>query len=354
LNLIRVMPAEGVSISKYLWLIPFLLLSSFSFAAAGNAKPELTVYAYDSWVAPGGAGAELLPYLQKECGCTVHFLASGDGGQVLSRAELELQRGKPRAQILLGLDQNLWARAQKVSEPWSEWKPRSYAQVPEELRVGDGFLPLDYGAFALMADTKAIPKEKLPHSLQDLLSPGLKRSLILEDPRTSTPGLGLVLFTREVLGEAGFQDFWKKLRPQWLTLAPGWDGAYGLFLKEEAPLVWSYTTSQAYHRAHGDSAGRYQAVLFDEGQPVQIEGAVLVKGALKDAAERASAHRFLEALLKPQAQALLAQKNWMLPVIPKVPLPQSFQSLPKPKRLVRTEKSLQASAVLKLWGEAIR
>src|SRR5206468_2130798 len=115
--------------------------------------------------------------------------------------------------------------------------------------------------------------------LTELSAPAWKRKLILEDPRTSTPGLDFVLYARAALGERA-REFWRGLRGQWLTLAPGWDAAYGLFLKEEAPLVWSYTTSQAYHEEHGDAAGenrRYSAILFEEGQPIQVEGAALVK-----------------------------------------------------------------------------
>ena len=42
-------------------------------------------------------------------------------------------------------------------------------------------------------------------------------------------------------------DVWRKLKPRILTVSKSWDEAYGLFLKGEAPLVLSYTTSPAYH-----------------------------------------------------------------------------------------------------------
>lgn len=115
------------------------------------------------------------------------------------------------------------------------------------------------------------------------------------------------------------------------------DGAYGLFLKREAPLVWSYTTSQAYHEEHGDLAKRYRAILFEDGQPVQVEGAMLVKGAF-DGAEGPQrlrlARRFLEFLLTRDVQERIPHANWMYPVTKEARLPDSYAHLPHPK-LVR-------------------
>jgi thiamine transport system substrate-binding protein len=200
-----------------------------------------------------------------------------------------------------------------------------------------------------MLDKSALEKRTLPQKLSDLLRPEWRRALILEDPRTSTPGLAFVTYVQKILGEKASDEYWKSLRSQWLTLAPGWDGAYGLFLKKEAPLVWSYVTSQAYHEEHGDHAGtdrRYQALIFDEGQPVQIEGAALVKGALHPCAKP-----FLEFLLTPDAQQSLMRKNWMMPVVKSTKLPESFKNLPQPKRLLWI--SADPSSALSRWSKAI-
>ena len=43
-------------------------------------------------------------------------------------------------------------------------------------------------------------------------------------------------------------DIWKGLKPHIVTMAQSWDDAYnGIFLKGEADMVLSYTTSPAYH-----------------------------------------------------------------------------------------------------------
>jgi thiamine transport system substrate-binding protein len=334
--------------------VKFLVVFLWLFLCAlAQAQPELVIYSYDSLVAKGGLGSALFPLFEKKCGCKIRALPSGDGGQLLSRLQLDQRRGKPTAHVVLGLDQQIWERAKPLVEDWKDWEPQGYRNL--EIRVEKGFLPFDYGAFALMADTKKLAEERLPipKSLADLTKPEYRGKIILEDPRTSTPGLAFLLYTRDVLGK-GASAFWERFRGQWLTLTPGWDEAYGLFLKGEAPLVWSYSTSQAYHREHGDSDKRYQAVVFAEGQPVQIEGAALVKGAFKTEEEKKLAWAFLDFLISREAQELVPRKNWMLPVLKGTTVPESFTQLPKATKLHGTRRSASESReALAQWANAL-
>jgi thiamine transport system substrate-binding protein len=238
-------------------------------------------------------------------------------------------------------------------EPWKEWRPKGFEHLVDLVPLD--FVPFDYGIFALMADDQALQSHKLPkpHSLADLLSPALKRSLLLEDPRTSTPGMAFLLFTEHKLGKK-FDQFWKGLRGQWLTLSPGWDQAYGLFLKGEAPLVWSYVTSEAYHIEHGEPA-RYHAALFDEGNPVQVEGAAIIKGALTTDRERKLAHDFLEFLLTKEVQEKIPLTNWMYPIVEGTKLPHSFEKLPKQEHIFTSFSPAEDRAkLLKAWSAVIR
>ncbi len=321
------------------------------------------VYTYDSLAAPGGLGAAVVPKFEKRCGCRVRLVASGDAGQLLARLGLDHERHKPVAQVVWGIDQQLWTQARRFGEPWGTWKPARLERVRPELRVGapgEGFLPFDYGVLALMADTVQLKQLGIarPAALRDLLKPEFRRRLLLEDPRTSSPGLGFLLFTRQVLG-AGEKswNFWRELKGHWLAMPAGWDQAYGAFLKGEAPLVWSYLSSQAYHREKDAASGdRYQAVLFAEGQPVQVEGAILVRASLDARPElRPLARQFLEYLLSDEVQAEVALKNWMHPVISGTALPASFRSLPKPARLLRLETgSARAAQDLDDWFRVIQ
>ncbi len=329
---------------------------------AVNPTVELRITAYDSLLTKKGALALILPDFEKECGCRVRAMASGDAAHMVSRMELDAKRGKPSVHVGVGVDLVLWDRVKNLAEPWGTWKPKGWAGLDPELWGKDkdflpkDFLPVDQGVFAWIADTQALNKKKLeiPHSILDVLKPEWKRNLILEDPRTSSPGLSFLLYTNKILKGREWEKYWREFMSQWLTLAPGWDAGYGLFLKGEAPLVWSYVTSQAYHREHGDSDKRYQAVILDEGNPVQIEGAWIVKGAIQNEAERAAARLFLEFLIRPEIQARIAHANWMMPVVKGVLLPDSFRDLPKLKtRILLKSISQQVSEILDRWNKIV-
>jgi len=118
-------------------------------------------------------------------------------------------------------------------------------------------------------------------------------------------------------------------------------------------MVWSYITSQAYHEEHGNSLN-YQAVLFDEGQPFQIEGAAIVKGALRSDSQIKLAHQFLEFLISPEVQVLIPRKVWMYPALSDVQVPDSFKRLPKPQKWISSHlKGKEIEATLKKWNEAV-
>ncbi len=352
-----------MKVSFALWGIALLAgtLGASSDACAQAQKPTLAFYVYDSFVAKGGLGPEIFPAFEKKCGCELKILPSGDGAQLLTRLQLDAERGKPGAQIVVGLDEQTFDRAR----PWlmeEKWQPQGVRELHPDLKKIPGFIPLDYGFYAFMADRQALNAAKLspPAKLTDLLLPQWKRNLILEDPRTSTPGLAFVLYADQVSGMPA-NEFWPKMRNQWLTLAPGWDGAYGLFLRKEAPLVWSYTTSQAYHEEHGDSAEhrRYEAVLFDEGQPMQVEGAALVKNsfATGEVGEQQLrlAREFLEYLISPAVQDKIPQHQWMYPVRKATKLPPSFAHVPRPKKVIHLKvKADEINAALSNWSRAIQ
>jgi thiamine transport system substrate-binding protein len=335
-----------------------LSLGTASADSRANAtRPELTVYVYDSWAAPGGLGEAVFPLFEKQCGCVLLALPSGDGSAALSRLALDQERGHAGAELVVGLDGPTSQRAASYVEPLSPaliQLSRKKLVDQAQSALGAGFIAYDYGYFAFIADQDQLKKQKLvaPTRFADLLRPEWRRNLILEDPRTSTPGLSFVLY-----GEALSAD-WSKLKSQWLTLAPGWDGAYGLFLKGEAPLVWSYTTSQAYHEEHGDRAHRYTALIFNEGQPVQVEGAALVKGAFEGEggkAKRKLAESFLSFLVSPQAQALIPTRNWMYPARKGIELPASFAHLPKPGKAVNLPNDpALVKRALDHWAESIQ
>ena len=162
-----------------------------------------------------------------------------------------------------------------------------------------------------------------PSSLDALLKAPEEQKIIVQDPRTSTPGLGLLLWLRKVYG-AGAGAAWEALAPRILTVTKGWSEAYGLFLEGEAPLVLSYTTSPAYHRI-AESDARYEAALFEEGHYLQVE----VAARLRAAPNPEVAEDFLAFVVSEGFQRHIPSGNWMYPVITlSEGLPEGFTSPP--------------------------
>jgi thiamine transport system substrate-binding protein len=192
--------------------------------------------------------------------------------------------------------------------------------------------------------------EAPPKSLADLAKDGAEPKILLEDPRTSTPGLGLMLWLKSVYGDkAG--EAWKGMAPKILTVSKSWDEAYGLFTKGEAPLVLSYTTSEAYH-VMAEKTDRYKALVFPEGNYMQIE----VAGMLKSAKHPELAKQFLQFLVSKDFQTVIPTTNWMLPVTDGATPPEFATAAPQPQKallLPADEVAKHRAAWIKEWLEAV-
>jgi thiamine transport system substrate-binding protein len=297
------------------------LFASFGVSYAKDA--DLVIYTYDSFVAEWGPGPKVIPKFEKQHGVKVQLISVGDAGQVLNRAILE--KSRPKADIIVGVDNNLLAKALDAGI-LVPYMPKDLSIIPDDLvfDVSHSVIPFDHGYFAIVYDSKKI--QDPPKSLEDLTHQRFKKKLILEDPRTSSPGLGFLLWTIAVYGER-YTDYWKRLQPNILTITEGWDSAYGLFTSGEAPMVLSYTTSPAYHVEYEETT-RYRAAIFSEGNYLQIEGVGILKGAKNPGLAR----RFIDFIITEDFQEEIPLTNWMYPVNLNVDTPDSFRYAPKPKK----------------------
>ena len=133
------------------------------------------------------------------------------------------------------------------------------------------FVPFDYSIFAFVYQKDRLAE--VPGSLEALRSLPENVKIVIQDPRSSTPGLGLVLWVKSVYGDQA-ADFWRDVQANVLTVTAGWSEAYNLFLQGEAEMVLSYTTSPAYHRiAEGDD--RFSWATFAEGTRVKSKWPVV-------------------------------------------------------------------------------
>ncbi|MDF4604558.1 thiamine ABC transporter substrate-binding protein, partial [Vibrio parahaemolyticus] len=163
------------------------------------------------------------------------------------------------------------------------------------------------------------------------------------DPRTSTPGQGLMLWMKSIYGDDVTQA-WQKLASKTVTVTKGWSEAYSMFLNGESDLVLSYTTSPAYHLiAENDS--KFATANFAEGHYMQVEVAAKVKGSKNSEL----ADQFMNFILSDEFQSAMPTGNWMYPVTD-VELPKGFETLNVPSNSL----SFSADEVAKMRKSWIR
>jgi thiamine transport system substrate-binding protein len=242
---------------------------------------------------------------------------------------MKLTKNNEGYDVLLGLDDSLIKEAEG-NDLFLEHKIKEFNL---DLDWNNKFFtPFDYGYFSFIYDQTKLSTP--PQSFDELASRN-DISIIVMDPRYSTPGLGLAKWIDQVYQE-GAAKFWKNLQDQIVITSKSWSDGYGLFLEGESDVVLSYTTSPAYHSLiEGNS--NYQSLNMIEGHAIQIE----VMGILKNASNYELARNFLEFSLSENFQKHIPQGNWMYPVIDLQNSQNDFYSAaPKPKPLDQIFPSL--------------
>lgn len=285
-----------------------LFLATATMAQAQDV-PVLTVYTYDSFVTDWGPGPAIEAAFEATCGCDLVFSGHGDGAALLARLLLEGPRTD--ADVVLGLDTNLIVGATQT-QAFAEHGLAMDLDLPIDW-VDPIFVPYDFGYFAFVGNAGG----QAPTTFEALAASDLK--IVIQDPRSSTPGLGLLMWVEAAYGDRS-GEIWAGLADNIVTVTPGWSEAYGLFLEGEADLVLSYTTSPSYHIIAEEDDTKV-ALTFDEGHYMQIE--VAAKVAVTDQPELADA--FLAFMLSAGFQDVIPTTNWMFPaVMPDAGLPDGF------------------------------
>lgn len=311
--------------------------------ATEEKKPILTVYSYSSFQSKWGPGDKIKHDFEQQCDCIVNIVGVGDAVTLVNR--LRLEGAKTKADVILGLDTNLISTAKKAQLV----QPHQIAK-PANLTIDwwdNDFIVYDYGYFAFIYNQNKIKNP--PTSLDQLIHNQHNWKIVYQDPRTSTPGLGFLLWMNNVYGDKVNQA-WRDLSKHTLTVTKGWSEAYGLFLKGEADFVLSYSTSPTVHIIN-DHDYQYKAAIFDEGHYRQIEVAALSRYTKQTTLAR----KFLAFLLTPEVQNQFVEKNYMYPSI-KIELPNAYNEIETVKKslsFTEDEVSNNQKAWITQWQNSV-
>jgi thiamine transport system substrate-binding protein len=289
----------------------------FCATAASAATPELTVYTYDSFVTDWGPGPVIEAAFEETCDCDLKLVGAGDGAALLARIRLEGARSE--ADVVLGLDTNLTQAAVESGLFAPHGLSTDYdLPVPWADPV---FVPYDWGYFAFVHEAEM----EAPTNFRELAESDAM--IVIQDPRSSTPGLGLLMWVKAAYGDEA-PAIWEGLADNIVTVTKGWSEAYGLFLDGEADMVLSYTTSPAYHLIAEEDASK-AAAAFEEGHYLQIE----VAGKLAGSDQPDLADAFLQFMVTDAFQSAIPTTNWMYPAVtPADGLPEGFETLITPEK----------------------
>lgn len=319
-------------------LIGFATLLTTSFIGNVQAQEKLTVYTYSSFASEWGPGPKIEKAFEQNCQCDLEFIALDDGVSVLNR--LRLEGPNSEADILLGLDDSLIETAKKTGLLATHDIDLSSTDFKIDWN-DEVFLPFDYGYFAFIYNSEKL--QNPPKSLKELVEDRDDLNVIYQDPRTSTPGLGLMLWMKSVYGEE-VGTAWQQLAKKTVTVTKGWSEAYSMFLKGETDMVLSYTTSPAYHLI-AEGKNQYLAANFSEGHYIQVEVAAMVKNSK----HKKLAKEFMSFISSDDFQSTIATGNWMYPVT-KVTLPEQFNKLITPKKTL-SFSSAEVDKNRKAWNK---
>ena len=292
---------------------------------------KLTIYTYDSFVSEWGPGPIIEKIFEEKHNADVQFIAVDSAATLLNKVILEGDTTK--ADIVLGLDMNLF----DLAEQSGLFSSYNIDDINNSLNLplnweSTKFVPYNYGYFSFVYNEANL--ESPPRSMDELINSTNAR-IVIQDPRTSTPGLGLLTWMKALYGDkAG--DEWKKLNKKIISVTKGWtDAYYNFFMAGEADMVLSYTTSPAAHIMFEE---RYDilATTFEEGNYITIEFA----GILNNSKNKDLANRFLSFILSEEFQSVIPSTNIMYPVTNIKDLPEAFDKLEVPKFIQMDPKEI--------------
>ena len=294
---------------KKIIILFFILLNTVA-----HADNILKVGTYDSFAAEWGPGPDIEDGFEKICNCDLQFIATSQAGSLSSDI---FTNGKD---VILGVEHNDFDISYN-DDLWTYY---------------------DYGYFAFIYDSSKL--DNPPKSMIDLVNRN-DLKIVVQDPRTSPVGMGLLRWMKSIF-ENEYQSNMKKLNKKIITYTPGWTEAYGMFLDGNADVVLSYSTSPYYHQEY-ENESKYQAIIFEEGH-LPTKEIVYVRN---DSPNKELGQQFINFLLKKQVQEIIAQKNIMYPVNEEA-VPERMKSLVEPVA-INYVGSLSAGELVEEWLEIV-
>ncbi len=333
------------------WLYGFIICISLGATAAlvwrNFSRPDesenaLRILAYSSFTASWGPGPELVTMFEAEMRkagkpeAKVILMQAEDAGLLIAK-----MRSFP-ADVVIGFDQ----LGRHLAEKSQAWRPHGISKA----RFSDAkFLAFDWAPLGFIYRKGETDP---PKNFDDLLDARFENAIALQDPRSSSPGFQFLSWLVTEMGEEAAFAYLRKLKPNVQSTSGSWSQSYGIFTRGLAKLAFGYETSILYHRL-SEKDDRYEFIRFPGQHPTQFEFAAIPESC----GQCEMAQEFLEFLVRPEAQAVIMKKNWMLPVNSAAAKGTPFEPLMNSAPTLITRKKIDGrdpeDELLKRWREAV-
>jgi len=308
-------------IPKIAYIATVVLLLAGCSAKSSN---ELVLVTHDSVV----ISKALIADFEKTSGLKLTIVKAGDAGALTNK--LVLTKGDPIADVVYGIDNTFIGKAEDNG-----------------ILTKSSITAINYADICFNYDKSWFDSHRIaaPKTWLELTQPGYKNLTVIENPTTSSTGLGLLSATVAQFGEGKWQSYWSALKANGLRVDAGWEDAYytdfsGSAGKGDYPIVLSYSSSPA------DEANT--AALLD-GCFRQTEYAATLTGAKNPS----GAAKLIKWLTELKFQNSMPASMYVYPINKQAGIPESWATKAPEATSVLGENlkiSERREAWLKQWS----
>lgn len=265
-------------------------------------ETKIKVASYPAFISSYGPGPELAKRFEEKTGVKVELINGGDPTLIINRLVTD---EKLSLDVVIGIDQVLLKQASEQLK-WKTLDEDLFQSVKPELLLSDSryFLPIDWSPLTFIFKSNDGGEPRRVSSLKSVFEGLREEKLALESVQASLLGSQWLYWFQ--LLNLPIETFEKNKNE--FRIANSWSQAYGLFKSGSVDVVFSYLTSVVFHWSQ-EKDRSYSFYEIEEGHPFQVDTA----GVLERCKECGHAKDFVRFLLEPGSQALIMQKNFMLP-----------------------------------------
>ncbi len=293
-------------------------------ACSGSEESDnITLLTHESFVLSEGTFEQFTA----DTGITVEVVSSGDAGALVAAAIAT--SGDPVGDVLFGVDNLLLQRALD-GDVFQAHEAVGLDDVPDRFKLDaeNRVTPIDTGYVCVNYRPEDLGGSA-PSSIDDLRQPQFASEFITQNPESSTPGLAFLFATIATYGEDGWQDYWRDLKANGVTVTSGWTEAWAEYVGGDPGgdkgIVNSYASSPVFEGLFGGENPTISSILTDTCF-AQIEFA----GVLNGTDSPNNAGLLVDYLLSPEVQADIPLNMFVEPVNSQAEVPAEFAEFAVP------------------------